>query len=956
MQLVIAEKPSVASDLAAVLPGPFKQHEGWWEGPEHIIAWAVGHMLELAEPEDYDAGLKNWSLADLPILPQEFRRRPRQGQTTQLRLLKKLANKPEVESIVNACDAAREGELIFREIQAFAGVDKPVYRLWLQSMTPAAIKEAFTSLVPGSDFDGLSDSAYSRAEADWIIGMNATRGITKRLKGRRERGVWSAGRVQTPTLALLVHAELRVLAHVPVSYWRIKGQFSANGHDYDAQYRASKSGKDGEKLWKKEEADAIEAACKKAATEVVETVTESTRAVPTLHSLTSLQKEANSRYGISARRTLGAAQRLYQDHKALTYPRTDSNCLPQDYRGHVEQVLALLAGGAMSGALTEPERAVAIVEAAKLLQSEGLQNQKRNFNDAGVSDHFAIIPTGEMPKSALGGDDAKIFELVVRRFLGAFLGRSKWQKVTRETRIAAAGAVGGNHSFFTESSRMIEPGFQLVDRRPKESENLPDLGVSAGETAVGKTKEIEVEEDATRPPKRYTEAGLLKAMETAADIDLDAHTEMDDDEFIQELRGKGLGTPATRADMIEALLSKGYALRSGKTLRASAKGITLIDFLERIHADNLAKADLTAEMEFHLAQVERGDRDRASYMAEVEQSVRDLVVKLQEFDYEDLYAEMDAVGKCPRDGFPMLEGLKGYRCQRPTRGRHFKLTIKSVGKESPMPLQELAEKIGEAARGLGDIVALELDVKRTNAYVNFTLSEEVETLGFKSGALAALANAAPEGTLKEPLAIVEVDPDACGYTVWKEFRGRYINRPVASKLLVERDSGPLEGFVSMRGDSYAGRILVDEEDNLNFEPVKGYKSSDEGGPVSQEERSYPVDESAFLKCPRCDGDIKENATYFTCTNPKCVQFPRTVCQREMRRSDLLSYFDPEVGHTDWIEDFISRKGRAFTARLVRKENGRHTFEFKPREPRKKKATKKKAVKKKVTKKKATKKT
>jgi len=966
MQLIIAEKPSVAGDLAAALPGKFEQKEGYWRGPEHIIAWAIGHMLELAEPEAYDPELKNWSLGNLPILPEQFERRPREGHKKQLNLLRKLAKSDEVESVVNACDAAREGELIFREVMDYAGVDKPVYRLWLQSMTKSAILDAFAGLEPASEYDGLGAAAYSRAEADWMIGMNATRGITKRLKGRRERGVWSAGRVQTPTLALLVHREVEVLKHVPVPFWRLKGKFTANGHAYEGQYRTSRSGKDAEKLWQQEPAEAVAKACRGAVTEVVETVSESKRATPRLYSLTSLQKEANSRFGLSARRTLAAAQRLYQDHKVLTYPRTDSDCLPEDYRGHVQSVLQVLAQkGAMRGAVSETERAVAIDEAARLLLENGLQNQKRNFNDAGVSDHFAIIPTGEMPKDALGGDDAKVFELVVRRFVAAFFGPSTWEKVVRETRVADAAAASGKHVFYTESSRLKEPGWQLVDRRPSPSEVLSDLGVSPGDAARGGVDEIEIEEDATRPPRRYTEAGLLKAMEQASDIDLDGHEELDDDEAVQVLKDKGLGTPATRADMIESLLAKGYVLRSGKTLRASAKGITLIDFLERIHADHLAKAELTAEMEFHLMQVERGERQRADYLREVEVSVRDLVERLRNFEYEDLYRDLEPIGKCPKDGFPVEEGLKGYRCTRPAKGDRYRLTIRSAGKDSPLKLDALTEQLREAALGIDGVAEAEPDVKRTNAYLDLTLAEPVECEPFTARALEALAGVAPEGALKEPLSMAPVEPDACGYTVWKEFRGRYINRPVAGKLLEERDSGPLEGFVSMRGESYAGRIRVDEELKLVFEPVKGYKSSDEDGQVAPELRSYPVDESAFVPCPLGKGMIVETPTHFESSEKGGIKMPRTVCQRQMTRDDLRPFFDPEVGHTDWIEDFISRKGRPFTARLVRKPNGRHGFEFKPRERKpkkgdgdgdaapkkaKRKTTKKKAVKKKTARK------
>ena len=964
MQFIIAEKPSVAADLARALPGTFEQLDGYWEGPNHLISWAIGHLLELCEPEDYDPELKNWSLANLPVLPSPFKRRARRGQTTQLRLLKKLAARKDVDSLVNACDAAREGELIFREIEEYVACGKPVERLWLQSMTQSAIREAFEELRPGKDFEGLSAAAYCRAEADWLIGINATRAITRRLKGRREKGVWSAGRVQTPTLALMVHRELKVLAHVPVLFWRLKGEFTANGHTYDGQYRSIRSGKDAEKVWDEATAKEIAAACLGKSTSVEEKVTESNRAVPPLHSLTSLQKECNSRYGLSARRTLQAAQRLYEAHKVLTYPRTDSSCLPNDYRGHVDTVVATIASGGFAASFSETERLEEFDHAAQLLQKQGLSNTKRNFNDAGVSDHFAIIPTGKAPDSPLGGDDAKVFEMVIRRFLGAFLKPSCWQRVVRTTTIAVDAA---EHCFFTESSRMTEPGFQLVDRRPPKSEQLEELGVEPGTATQGKTLAVSVEDDATRPAKRFTEAGLLKAMETASDVDLDSWDEIDDDEALRQMKSKGLGTPATRAEIIEALIAKGYVLRSGKTLRASSKGITLIDFLDRLHADGIAQAELTAEMESQLYQVENNQLARAAYMAVIEKMVCELVEKLRNFDYEDLYTEEAPVGVCPQDGNAMREGLKGYRCVRKAKGAQYQLSIKSLGKEAKVPLKELATLFEHALQARSEVNSVELDVKRTNAHLKFMIDEVRMVDEYIAELLPILSAVAPADSLKEDLKIEAVEPDACGYTVWKEFRGRYINRPVAEKLLADKDSGPLDGFVSMRGETYAGRIKVDAELKLEFEPVKDFKGSDDSGAVAPELVSYPVDASPYVPCPLGKGMIIETPTHFESSEggKNSIKMPRTVCKREMRRVDMLPYFDVEIGHTDWIEDFISRKGRNFTARLVRKPNGRHGFEFKPREggPKKKvtkkkvaaKVVKKKVVKKKVAKKKVAKK-
>ncbi|MDA1260843.1 MAG: DNA topoisomerase, partial [Planctomycetota bacterium] len=925
MKLVIAEKPSVAADLAKALPGSFKKHEGYWEGPGWLLAWAIGHLLELAEPEDYDPAYKVWSLGNLPILPNPFERKPRRGHSNQLRLLKQLAAREDVEVIVNACDAAREGELIFREIEAYLAsgaakgaklvAAKPVHRLWLQSMTKAAILDAFSVMKPATDYDGLGDAAFCRAEADWLIGMNATRGLTKRLKGRREAGVWSAGRVQTPTLALLVHRELKVLAHVPKPYWRLQGRFLAGGHEYEAQFRTG-SAKDGEKVWDEARANDIAARVRAAKRVVaIETVTESTRAVPSLHSLTSLQKEANSRYGLSARRTLGAAQRLYEVHKVATYPRTDSNCLPADYRPHVHGVLDDAATGAFAVAFTEHERHDAIAEAAKLLKRDGLLNQARVFNDAGVSDHFAIVPTGTLPDTPLGGDDAKVFELILRRFLAAFLPPSTWEKVTRETRALDAEAPDGAWRFLTDSSRLKVPGWQLVDRRPGASELLPDLGVQPGTEAPSQPVEIDVQADATKPPKRYTEAGLLQAMEKAADVNLDEHEDFDDDEVLAALKSKGLGTPATRADIIEALIEKGYALRGGKNLRASAKGIQLIDVLERIHADHLAKAELTAEMEFHLLQVERGQRARADYMNEVVDSVRGLVKLLQEFEYEDLYRELPAIGACPKCKHDVIEGLKGYRCSREPRSKVFEVTLKGAGKATEIPIAETAAAVEKVALKLPGVRGVTVNAKRTNASMVLQTTEEVDVGPFAERTALALEEAAPAGALKG-VDVKAPDHDGCGFTIWKEYRGRYLNREVATRLLVERDTGPLEGFVSQRGDTYPGLLRLGDDWLVAFEAVQGFGSGDDAGKVAPELVSHPVDETAFMACPLGKGQVIETPTHYESTEKGGVKIPRTICKRTMTRDDLRSLLDPETKATNWIEDFISRKGRPFTARLV----------------------------------------
>ena len=945
MKLIIAEKPSVARDLAAALPGTYdKIEDSYYEGPDYLISWAVGHLLELAAPEHYNASLSGWSLADLPVIPDNFVRKPREGATKQLRLLKKLALRDDVKALINACDAAREGELIFREIEAYIGESKPSERLWLQSMTKDAILAAFADIRKGEDFSGLSAAAYCRAEGDWLVGINATRAITKRLKGRREKGVWSAGRVQTPTLAILAHKELEVLAHVPVDFWRLKGKFQVNGHSYDATYRSARSGKDVDKIWDEKVADGFAEQCESKPTKVQEKVSKSTRNVPLLFDLTSLQKEANNRFGFSAIRTSGAAQRLYESHKVLTYPRTDSKALPEDYSSKVQEMLHDIANNFLKDAFADNEQSADMSQAAKQIIDEGLQNTKRNFDNSKVGDHFAIIPTGQLPKTKLGGDDAKIYELVVRRFLAAFMKPSLWENVVRETVVSIDG--DSDLTFYTESKRMVSPGWMLVHRRPKPTEQLNDLGVDVGDIATGSVDTISCEHDVTRPPKRYTEAGLLKRMEEATDVSHDSFDEIEDETVLADLQGKGLGTPATRAQTIEALVRKGYALRNGKTLRAAAKGITLIDFLDRVGAIDLAKAEQTAEMESLLYRVEQGELPREKYMEAISSSTINLVEKFVNFSYEELYENEEVVGECPMDGQDVLEGLKGYRCSRRAKADNYSLIIKSLGSKGVASLQEIAEVLHKSLLDRDEVVKVTEDLKRTNGKVFFNINRTKDVEEYSTKIVEAMSAIVPSGSLKEELKVEAVEPDACGYTIWKEFRGRFINRPLATRLLTDRNSGPIEGFVSMRGEAYAGKITLDEEHKLEFEPVKDFKSDDEKGSVGKEEISYEVDKSPFTECPLGKGMIIETATHFISSEPKGIKFPRTICQREMKREDLKTYFGDE-GHTDWIEDFISRKGRNFTARLVRKPNGRHSFEFKPREaaPKKKKVSKKKVSKK-----------
>ncbi|MCP5071660.1 MAG: DNA topoisomerase III, partial [bacterium] len=585
---------------------------------------------------------------------ESFSLKKKKGQSDRIRTIKKLVERKDVDRVVNACDAGREGELIFREVVKFLGVEKPIDRLWLQSMTKNAIREGFESLIPGSEMEGLAQAAECRAWSDWLIGMNATRALTKRFASRKERTAWSAGRVQTPTLALLVERELIVLAHVPVPYWKVAATFEHGDETYAATWfdPAFEPGEDDQRkddrIFDEARATAIVTAVQGQAGEASETRKPSRESAPPLFDLTSLQREGNRRFGWSARRTLSAAQRCYEGHKLLTYPRTDSRCLPNDYRENVDQALQSFAS-VKEGPGSE------FAESAARLLRDGLQNDKRIFDDAGVSDHFAIIPNGNTPRSELTGDDKRLYDLVVRRFLGAFHPPAIWERVERTT------VAQGEH-FRTRARTLTEPGWRAVlPPTQEEGDSVILAPLEAGRTDASgvsvATGEVEASAEQTRPPARISEGRLLSLMENAG-------RQVDDEDIAAVLHEKGIGTPATRAETIENLIRKGYVVRVGKALRPTVKGIRLIDSLNRLSIDRLASPALTGELERHLQQVERGERTATGFMEEVEAYAREVVERAKTFDYDELYGNDEPIGQCPYSGRPVVEQAWFYTCEK----------------------------------------------------------------------------------------------------------------------------------------------------------------------------------------------------------------------------------------------------------------------------------------------------
>jgi len=660
--LVIAEKPSVARDLADALPGSFENHDSYLESDETVITFAVGHLVELINPEDYDERFKKWRMADLPIVPEEFRLQARDKKAEkQLKVIHKLLKRDDITRIVNACDAGREGELIFAYIYETSGVDKPIERLWISSMTKQAIKQGFEKLRPGEQLHQLEAAARSRSEADWLVGMNATRAAT--IRGRAwVGGVVSLGRVQTPTLALMVKREREIQAFVPEPYWLVHGQFAEaslampgeGGGGFAAAPVRSYEGLwfEGEETRLKDGKRADEIAAKVGGAEgVVEAVErkEQSERAPLLYDLTSLQRDANRRYGFSARRTLQAAQSLYEDKKAITYPRTSSRWLSGDLVSQLKPTAGTL----------EPIPDYA--QAARYVL--GLQQLPlgRVVNDSKVSDHHAIIPTDvEHELDRFSPDERRVFDLVARRFLAVFHPPARYARTTivtlvEEERFRSRGKVtleAGWRGVYGLESDEDKKARQQEEDSEDESAELPPL--EQGQAVKCVTAEVEAKE--TRPPPRYTEATLLSAMETAGKL-------IDDEELRDAMKESGLGTPATRAETIETLIRREYIERAGKDLTPTPKGLQVITMLEE---HPLTSPELTGDWEKRLTDIERGDEDRGVFIKDIEDFTRATVEKIAALDKEKLRPERVELGLCPRCGAEtgeiIKENSKAYGC------------------------------------------------------------------------------------------------------------------------------------------------------------------------------------------------------------------------------------------------------------------------------------------------------
>jgi DNA topoisomerase-3 len=667
--LVIAEKPSVAQDIVRALTpvaGKFDKHDEYFENEKYIVTSAVGHLVEIHAPEQYDVKRGKWSFAHLPVIPPYFDLKPVDKTKGRLNAVVKQAKRKDVSELVNACDAGREGELIFRLIEQFAfGTDglggggkkaaapKPVRRLWLQSMTPQAIREGFEKLRTDRQMEGLAHAARSRSEADWLVGINGTRAMT--AFNSRDGGFFltTVGRVQTPTLAIVVEREEQIRKFVSRDYWEVHGSFLAQAGEYpgkwfDPNFRkdADDAEKKADRVWSEKEAVAIADAVRGKPATVTEESKPSTQASPGLFDLTSLQREANGRFGYSAKTTLALAQSLYERHKALTYPRTDSRHLPSDYVKVVHDTMGMLADSGM------PHLAPFAKQA---LDENYVKPIKRVFDDSKVSDHFAIIPTLQAP-SGLSDAEQRLYDLVVRRFLSVFFPSAEYLVTTRITKAA-------NHHFRTDGKVLVKPGWLAIYGKEAVDEDAEAKPGEKGQNLVPvqpnekvHTESAEARGLKTRPPARYSEATLLGAMEGAGKF-------VEDEELREALAEKGLGTPATRAAIIEGLINEKYMLREGRELIPTAKAFQLMTLLRGLGVEELSKPELTGEWEFKLAQMEHGKLSREQFMHEIADMTKRIVMKAKEYDRDTVpgdYATLET--PCPNCGGVVQETYRRYNC------------------------------------------------------------------------------------------------------------------------------------------------------------------------------------------------------------------------------------------------------------------------------------------------------
>ena len=952
-QLIIAEKPSVAADLARVLGkkyGKLRKDEasGGFSNDKLIVTSAVGHLLEQKKPQTKDGKSLPWKMEYLPVMPEEMELEPIAKSADRLRRILKLARSKEVDSLVNACDAGREGELIFRNIVRYGRIRKPLLRLWMQSMTDEAILEAWGQLKGDEEMQSLADAALCRSESDWLVGLNSTRALTVLQSAGGGFHVTPTGRVQTPTLAILAERQKKALAFEPETYYEVHAEFKVKDGKYSGKWVDPKWKKDEknpqltrERIWDAERASAIVARCKGKEAAVQEKKKPVSVPPPLLFDLTSLQKEASNRFGFSASRTLQLAQELYERHKVLTYPRTDSKFLPNDYPRVAMDTLRTLAKG-----LTEYAGF-----AQDILDNNRVRPNKRIFDSSKVSDHFAIIPTGRLV--SLNGDAARIFNLVVQRFLGVFMPNAEFEDTERLSTIRSS---AGEDVFITHGRVQLQAGWRALLYSAEKKDEL--CCVESGEKA--ETEDAEVHEEQTKPPAAYTEATLLTAMENAGKL-------VDDDELASAMKERGLGTPATRASIIEGLLTQEYIVRDGKDLVATRRGMDLIDLLNRIGLGALSSPELTGDWEYRLKQMETGKLPRAQFMRDIRGYTSDIVKAVRDYMSDGVKSNLPIT--CPVCDAKALSGsVDGVACKKCSfrlRRTYAGLSLDDeqmaqlISRKELPPMDGFRSKFGKGFRAGIRLLPPSEGKKTWHTEFFFedekpaTQAESTEQTSLgrvpvkDSGALELFESekqwSIPEFTRK--------GGKKKGFSVGKNILGVDLSREQLLNILKEGKSELITGFVSLRThkpfDAYL--VLDETRGGLGFEfPPREKKASvsysrkrnvDASG-----ERQSPV--QADLSQAKSHGVVQvkgkgehelleaEDGWHvqgLTCgKNQRPLVIAATMCGVKLNASIVTQLL--AKGKSPLIKDFVSRKsGKKFEAYLVLNTgSGRVTYEFPPR--------------------------
>lgn len=806
-KLVLAEKPSVARDLARVL-GNLPKKEDYFENEDWVIDCAVGHLVELFMPDDFDKKLKAWKLANLPIIPPEFKLKPIAANKKKFQQLKKQLKRKDVDCVINACDAGREGELIFTYIYELAGCKHPVKRLWMLSMTDQSIRDAFDNLRDGMALKPLQDAARCRSESDWLVGINGTRAVTIKRSRGRSRQVSTVGRVQTPTLSLVISREEEIRSFIPRTYHKVLAEFQIQQGRYRGLYQRADFNKNTEdkhdksdRIWDEDEAKRILAGLENSArAQVTETKRRSPQASGRLYDLTSLQREANRLHHFPASRTLQLAQSLYERHKAITYPRTDSKALPEDYPETCVELLRKMPGELGS-------------YAQKALDQGWVDSaNKKIFNNKQISDHFAIIPTNT-PPSGLDANESKIYQLICKRFVSVFYPPAQWDVTTRIS-------VLGDCSFKTEGRVLAEPSWLAIyGKDAQTTDTLPALGPEdQGEASL---VDSSIETDQTKPPPRYSEATLLSAMESAGKL-------VEDDELAEAMKDKGLGTPATRAATIEHLIKEKYVRREGTQLHPSLKAEDLFQFLHAADADVLTSPALTGEWEHKLRMIENGEMTRDEFMQEITLLTKEFVTNTTGFT-ETTENLKETPLKSPVDGKELYEGLSYYqdlegefKISKSIAGRRLQVDEIGLLLENKR-IGPLDDFISKAGKRFSAILKLEEDFKVSFLFENGDDSESSEVELLKDAPVVAECPVCQSEIKQTGLSYIcvqnkKVSEGQCGFRVTRKLLDKEIPLEEFQKLLKDKKTGLLKGFVSRRTKRpFDANLILKEGGGIGFE-------------------------------------------------------------------------------------------------------------------------------------------